>query len=133
MNLRDLQGKGKGLSKGSGKGKKGGGSYDSFMTDAPMCGSFATGAPDSMSFQTDALGSRNSFAARRSDESFACALPASAARSKLPVCVSMFVPPEGANTQPPEGLSTQMPHQASFYTQTTMPPPQGLSTQAGKC
>lgn len=149
----DFKGAGKGPDMRKGKGKGDGnfcsydsfadhrlGSYDSFVTNVPMAGSFAAGAPNRMSFQSDMMGSRESFAARRSDESFAAGLPSSAAHAghrRLPACNSFVPGPSGnMNTQPPEGRSTRMQSEQSFFVpagQNTEPPHPGHSTRAPQC
>lgn len=136
---RDIEGKGKGKGEAKGRGKGKLGSYDSFATNVPMAGSFATRAPDRMSFQTDVLGSRSSFAQLRSDESFAAGLPPSAARAgkaQLPVAMSFVAgPSQGMTTCPTDGSNTRMPTQSSFFmpTQNTEPPQQGCSTRPPQC
>jgi hypothetical protein len=137
VNLRDLQGTFEKNAMGKGERFE---SYKSFATNAPMAGSFA----NRMSFQTDVpddvLGSRESFArgsfaALRSDESFAAGLPSSAARSgqsQLPVAVSFVAGPSGRTTLPPDGRNTQLAPQTSFFMPagtTTSQSPQGLSTR----
>lgn len=105
---------------------------ESFATNIAAAGSFATRAPNSMSFQAGVMGSqRGSFAAQRSDASFAAGLPPSAGcATRVPGST-----PAGLTTQLPEGLTTRVPPSSSFATGglTTQPPPAGLTTQMPLC
>jgi len=107
----------------------------SFATDGAFAGSFSTARPPNMSFaQTQSFGTRSSFAAPRTDSSFAAGLPRSAAgqgQPQLPVGVSFGA----ATTYPTEGYNTRMPISSSFgYTNTTQYPPPVPSTGSfGTC
>lgn len=119
---------GKGNGKGKGKEESRFTGCDSIATNVPMAGSFAPhAAPPCMTFQADALGAgrRGSFAAQRSDASFAKGLPASAAGGD-PRAIPSTEPPAGrnSNTRPPYVMNG--PSRGSVSTST----PKGVSTTA---